>query len=531
MSPLTGTGELVRVALRRSRILIGTWIGAFVVIAATSASATVDLYPTPVDRLAAAESLNRSQALVAVFGRVYDPTSIGAISMIKLGGIGSVFVAMLAVVLVVRHTRADEESGRSELLGGTATGRVAPVAAAFVVVIATSLALALLTAVGLTLAGLPVDGSLAFGFAWAGVALAFGAIAAVTAQLTTSARAATALASAVLAVVYGLRAVGDAADAGGPRWLSWLSPIGWAQQFRPYAGNHWWVLLVTLGFALVAGGTAFALAARRDLGTGLLPTRPGPANAGPGLRSSLALSWRLQRGALIGWGVGFVFVGALLGGMAGNVGDFLNNPNARDLILRLGGRTGLTNAFLAAELGFAGVLAAAFGIQSVMRLHTEEAELRAQPLLATAVGRLRWAGGHLLIALAGSTLLMVLVGLGAGIARAGDAGDGSEVGRIMGAALVQVPAAWVLVAITIAAFGLAPRAVVVGWAALAVFIVIGELGPLLDLGQWVMDLSPFTHAPKLPGGPFSAVPLLALLAVAVVIGGVGLVGLRRRDIA
>ena len=217
--------------------------------------------------------------------------------------------------------------------------------------------------------------------------------------------------------------------------------------------------------------------------------------------------------------------------MAGNVGDFLNNPNARDLILRLGGRTGLTNAFLAAELGFAGVLAAAFGIQSVMRLHTEEAELRAQPLLATAVGRLRWAGGHLLIALAGSTLLMVLVGLGAGIARAGDAGDGSEVGRIMGAALVQVPAAWVLVAITIAAFGLAPRAVVVGWAALAVFIVIGELGPLLDLGQWVMDLSPFTHAPKLPGGPFSAVPLLALLAVAVVIGGVGLVGLRRRDIA
>ena len=154
----------------------------------------------------------------------------------------------------------------------------------------------------------------------------------------------------MLALVYLFRAVGDAAGAGGPRWLTWLSPIGWAQQFRPYAGNRWWVLLVTIGFAMVVGGTAFTLAARRDLGTGLLPTRPGPANAAPGLRSSVALAWRLQRGALTGWGVGFVLIGALLGGMAGNVGEFLNNPNARDLILRLGCRKGLTNAFLTAEL-------------------------------------------------------------------------------------------------------------------------------------------------------------------------------------
>lgn len=531
MSRLTGTATLARVALRRSRVLIGAWLAAFVAITATSASATVDLYPTLANRLAAAGSLNRSRVLVAVYGRVYDPTSIGAISMIKLGGMGSVFVAMLAVVLVVRHTRADEEAGRAELLGATAVGRAAPLAAAFGVVAITGALLALATAAALTLAGLPAAGSLTFGAAWFGVALAFGAIAAVTAQLTTSARTATGLAGAVLAVVYVVRAIGDAADAGGPRWLTWLSPVGWAQQFRPYAGNRWWVLLLTAGFATVVGGVALTLATRRDIGTGVLAARAGPAVAPAGLRSPLALAWRLQRGTLLGWGIGFVLVGALLGGMAGDVGDFLNNPSARDFILKLGGRKVLTDAFLAAELSFAGILAAAFGIQATMRLHAEESAQRAQPLLATAVGRMRWAGSHLAMALGGSVTLLLLVGIGAGAARAADTGDIGEVARIVGAALVQVPAAWVLVAIVLAVLGFFPRFVGLGWVALAVFVVIGELGPLLDLGQWAMDLSPFAHAPKLPGGTFSALPLTLLLAVAAVIGGAGLVGLRRRDIA
>ena len=531
MSDLTGTGALVRLALRRDRVMLPAWIAVFVVTAAASARAAVDLYPSASSRIEAAQALNSSQALVALYGRIYDPTSLGALGLIKLGGFGAVCVALLAIVVVVRHTRADEESGRAELVGATATGRQAPLAAALTVAVLANLALALLTAAGLAVAGLPVDGSIAFGLAWAGAGIAFAAVAAVAAQLTTSARTAIGLSSAVLAGVYAVRAVGDAADASGPRWLSWLSPIGWAQQFRPYAGNRWWVLLLTIGFAVVVSSVAFVLSARRDLGTGLLADRAGPATAGAALRSPSALAWRLQRGSFIGWAVGFVLMGALIGAIASSVGDFLNNATARDFITTLGGEQGLVDAFLAVELAFAGIFASAFGIQSVMRLRSEETGGRAEPVLATAVGRIRWSLSHIVIAVAGTTVLMALTGLAAGGARAAQIGDMSQVGRIVVASLSQLPAAWVLTAVAVALFGLAPRLMVAGWVVLAAFVLLGELGPLFDLSQWVMDLSPFAHTPRLPGGTFRAVPVVVLTTIAVALAAAGLAGVHRRDLA
>lgn len=531
MSAFAGTGRLFRLALRRSRVLIGVWLAVFVVMAAGSASATVDLYPTLADRVAAAETINRSQAVVAFYGRIYDPTSIGAISMIKMGGLGAVFVAMLAVVLVVRHTRADEEAGRTELVRGAATSRPAPLAAALLVVLVTNGALALLTALALAATGLPLAGSVAFGLAWAGVGLAFGAIAAVAVQLTVSARGATSLSAAVLAVVYVVRAVGDAADASGPRWLSWLSPIGWGQQFRPFAGNRWWVLLITIGFTVVVSGLALVVADRRDLGTGVLPVRAGRPEGAPSLAGPVALAWRLDRGALVGWSIGFAMLGGILGNMAGSVGDFVTSSSAQDFITRLGGEKALVDAYLSLCLGMGGLVAAAFGVSMVSRLRTEEAAGRAEPVLATSVGRLRWARGQLLVAVGGTTLLMVLVGLSAGLARAASGGEAADVGRLLAASLVRLPAVWVPLAVTVTAFGLVPRmTAAVGWATLAGFVLLGELGPLLKLSHWVLDLSPFTHVPQLPGVALTVTPLAVLCLLVAVLGAVGLAGLRRRDV-
>ncbi len=530
VTELAGTGALVRLGLRRDRLLIPVWIAVFVVSAASSAGATADLYPTTASRVAAADSINRSPALVGLYGRIYDPSSLGAVSIIKLGGFGALMVALLSIVAVVRHTRRDEESGRLELLGATAVGRLAPLGAALVVAAVMNLALGAATATGLRAAGLPLDGSLAFGAAWAGVGLAFAAVAAVCAQLTVSARSSIGLASAVLGIVYAVRAMGDAAGANGPRWLSWLSPIGWAQQFRPYAGNRWWVLGITLAFTALVVAAAGMLAAGRDLGGGVLPERAGPARAPSGLRSPEALALRLQRGVLAAWLVGFAALGLLLGSIASSVGDMLTSPAARDFIRTLGGEQGLIDAFLAVELTFAGIFAAAYGIQAASRLRSEEAALRAEPLLAAPVGRLRWAGGHVGVALLGTALLLVTAGLTAGVARAAVTGDAGQAVRLVGAAAAQLPAVWVLVAVTLLLFGWTPRLTVGAWAALVTFILIGEVGPLLDVGQWLLDLSPFSHVPRLPGGEFSAVPLLVLTLVAGALGALGLWGIRRRDL-
>jgi ABC-2 type transport system permease protein len=516
---MTGVWPLVRLALRRDRVMIPIWIAALVGMSATSVLGTVGLYPDAASRIAASAGINDVPSIVALYGRIYDPSSLGALSMIKMDGLGTAFVAILCLLLVVRHTRAEEEAGRLELIGATVVGRHAALTAALIVSAGTSLVLGLVTALTLIATGLPAAGSFAFGAAWVGTGIAFAGIGALAAQLTRSARAANAIGVTALGAVYLLRAVGDTR---GPEWLSWLSPIGLSQQIRPFAGERWWVFLILAGVAAVLSAGAYVLHGRRDLGTGLLPDRAGRAHASPLLHGPLGLAWRLHRGSVLGWAASFFVLGAVCGSIAHNLGGLATTPQVKALFEAMGGQQGLTNAFIAAELSIGGIIAAAYGVQAAMRLHGEESLLHMETVLATGVSRIRWASNHTVVVVLGCTALLTAMGLGASLT------DGR---LLLGAALAQLPATLVLVGITVAAFGFLPRFSGLGWAALVAFLFIGELGPLLRLNHWVMDLSPFTHLPKLPGGAVTVTPLVWLTVVAIGFGAAGLVAFRRRDMA
>jgi ABC-2 type transport system permease protein len=529
MNALAGTRPLVRLALRRDRIMLPVWTYIFIAFA-FSAATLKGLYPTVESRVQAAASNNGTIAVVAIYGRVYDATSLGNTQgMLKILVLGSLLIALLSIFIVVRHTRAEEETGRLELLGATVVGRYAALTAGLLVAFGVSVMIGLLAALIFIAVGLPAAGSIVAGLAWASVGIAFAAITAFVAQLTENARTARAISSAVLGAVYLIRAIGDTSEASGPRWLSWLSPVGWGQQFRPFAGDRWWVVLITIGFAAVVTVAAYVLVARRDLDAGLLPDRPGPAGS-TRLRSPLALAWRLQRGMMLGWAAGFLVLGAALGGIASNIGDMANSQEAKDFITKLGGTQALSDAFLAAEFGFLGIFASAYGIQTAMRLHAEETGMRAEPLLATRVGRIRWAFSHITIALVGTTAIVTAGGLSAGLSYGATVDDMGQVGRLLGAALVQLPAAWLLTAIVVAAFGLAPQLIMAGWTALVAFLLLGELGPVIELNQSVMDISPYAHVPKLPAADLTIAPLAWLLAIAALLTAAGLVGFRRRDV-
>jgi ABC-2 type transport system permease protein len=523
-----GTGALLRLALRRDRVIATIWVLLFVIMAVSSSSASQDLYKTLEERVRAANAVNNTPATLALYGRVFDPTSLGAVSLIKLGAMGAALVALVAIFTVVRHTRAEEEAGRAELLGAAVVGRYAPLTAALLFSTGISLVLAILTALSLAGTGLPASGAFAFGLSWAGAGIAFAAVGALAAQVTEGARTARGLAAAVLAAAYLLRAAGDASGASG--WLSWLSPIGWAQQVRPFAGDRWWVLFYLLFFAGLVALGAYLLVARRDHGAGLLAQKPGRPTASRWLSSPLALAVRLQRGGLCGWLVGMALGGLVIGSIASQVGEFLDSDGARDMIMKLGGERGLIDAFLSAEMGILAVVVSAYGISAAMRLRAEETALRAEPLLATRVSRLRFAVSHLTVALAGSALLLVTLGLFAGFAHGAASGDMAAFGRVLGAALVHLPAVWVLTGITVLVFGLAPGLIMAGWGTLVVFLLLGQLGPVLELPQWAMDISPFTHTPKLPGAELAWTPLVAMTLVTAALIAAGLAGFRRRDI-
>jgi len=531
---LAGTGILTRLALRRDRIMIVSWVYVLAAFAYVSVVSTKKLYPTAASLQVFAAGAGADRVTRAIYGPAGDLNTLGGLATWKLSVFGVVGVAVMSMFIVVRHTRGDEDAGRLELVGAGAVGRLAALTSGLLTALLANLVVALLVAVGLAVPGLPWGDSLAFGLGMAAAGCAFAAVTAVAAQLAGSRRPAIGIVTSVIALAYLLRAVGDAASPGS--WaasLSWLSPIGWSQQLRPFGPLHWWVLVIPVLFTIAVTAVAYVLAGRRDLGTGLLPVRPGPPAAGASLDGPLGLAWRLQRGTLLAWASGLAVYGLVIGALATGIGPLVgDNAAARDLFIKLGGQAGLVNALLAAMMGFMGVAAAVYAVQAALRLRGEESSQRAEPVLAAGVGRIRWAWSHLVFAVAGPVVLLLLVGLTTGLVYGAHTGDmGKTVGQLLGAALVQLPAVWVLAGIAVALFGLVPRLAAAAWGALVAFLLLTEFGSFLNLSRWAADISPFSHVPKLPGGTFTATPLLWLTAIAAALIAVGLAALRRRDLA
>ena len=527
-----GTGQLTRLALRRDRIALPASVYVIVAAVAGTAYTFKKLYPTAAGRAALAATGEGNPALRFLNGRLYGD-SIGSLTTWRYGIWAGIFTALVAIFVVIRHTRTDEEAGRLELVGSAVVGRGAALVAALITAIAPILAVTLLLWVALPLIGLPAAGSAALALGIGACGLAFTGIAAVAAQLTSSARAARGVALAVLGVAFVLRGVGDAAGAGGLSWLSWASPLAWIQLARPFAAERWWVLLLPLAAFALGVVLAFALAARRDLGAGLLPDRPGRATASRLLSGPFGLAWRLQRGALAGWVVGYAFTFAASGAAAQGIGQLFGTSSALQReFSRLGGGAAIVNAYLAALMLLAGLVAAAYATSAVLRLRSEETEGRAEPVLATRTGRIRWALSHIVVAITGTAVLLAVAGVAAGLGyglRAG--GAGPQVTRMLGAAFAQLPASLALAAVAVLLFGLLPEAAVPGaWTAVGLVVAIALFGQVLQVSHWVLDISPFTQTPRLPGGTVTAEPLLWLCLAAAGFSVIGLLGLRRRDI-
>lgn len=525
-SNFSGTLGMLRLYLRRDRVSLPLWVLLLSVpLASVYVGSVLKVYPTETARAGFAASIMASPAQRALYGQVYNH-SVGAVGIWK-AGMFHLLIAVAVILTVIRHTRADEETGRTELVDSTAVGRYAGLSAALLLSFGASIATGAIGAAGLLTTDIPRGGSLAFGAALACSGLVFTAVAAVAAQLSPSARVARGTAFAVLGTAFTLRAVGDAGDG----TLSWFSPLGWSLQVRPYAGDRWWVLLLHLATAAVLTLVAYRLLAGRDVGAGLIAERPGPGRAAPRLGGVDGLTWRLDRGALVLWTVGLCLYGLLMGSVVHGIGDEIGGSSiVRDIVARMGGTSALEEAFMAVAYAMMGMVAAAFAISLALRLHQEETGQRAETTLAGAVSRTHWLASHLVAALAGSAVAMLVSGLAGGLVYGIAAGDvGGKLAVVVGTAAVQLPAVWLLAAVTVAVFGLAPRFTPVAWGVLVAFVAIYLIGELARFPQWVQDLEPFAHTPRV-GADFTAVPLLWLLAIDAALIVLGAMAFRRRDL-
>jgi ABC-2 type transport system permease protein len=525
MTELVGTATLTRLILRRDRVRILVWVGAVAALMVLTAASVKGLYPTQADLDEAAAANHGNAAAIAINGPDQGLDTLGGQVAYQIGTFGLIAVGLMSTFMVGRETRAEEEAGRFEMVRSMAVGRHASAVAALIVVTGMNILVGALVTLGLVRLDLPVAGALVFGVSLTALGLVFAGIATVAAQVAENTRVAYGLTGVALGAAFVLRAAGDIGDG----TLSWLSPIGWAQKTRPFAGDRWWPLLVMVAATVSLLVAAGALANRRDVGSGLIPPRPGPTRAAPRLGRPVGLALRLQRGSVIGWSVGLFLIGVVYGAIANDVDEFVgDNETVKDVMAP--GSASLTDSYLSRTLLIAALLGGGYAISSAFRMRGEETALRAEPVLATPVSRPRWLVSQLAVTLAGSVVVLAAAGLGTGLAYGIAAGDLGQVPRLIGAAVAYTPAVWVLVGLAIALFGLAPRTILALWALLAVCFVVGLLDELLGLPTWIKDISPFQHTPSLPAADLTVAPLAVLAAVAAALACAGFAGFRHRDV-
>ncbi|WP_234789317.1 ABC transporter permease [Mycolicibacterium fortuitum] len=519
-SPFTGIGTLLKLALRRDRVRLSVWLAVLTLMMVYAPNAIRLAYPGEEQRLARVNLLKTPAGMMLggpMFG--VDETDLGVMMANELTLTLTIATSILAILTVIRHTRAEEENGSAELVLSSVVGRYARTAAALTLVGGLNAVLALTMTLAMASTGFAVVDTAAMCLGITGVATVFGAVAAVTAQIWRQARTASGAAMATLAVAALVRGAGDVIDNSGSA-LSWLSPIAWAQQMRPFVDLRWWPfgLLIILAAGLMA--LAAGLESRRQYDAGTI----GATGEKPDARAitgPLRLHLALQRGQTIGWAVGLFAAGLVFGSMTKAL---LDAAKTNELIARLLSTTG-NDGIYTTMTQFLAAAASAYVVSAVLRVYADEQNGLGEPVLAGAVSRWRWLLGAVGSALAGAAFLMFCAGLGNGLGAGLTLGEPGTIVRLTLAALAYLPALAVVAAI--AALAVALRAPWIAWLAVTFVITALYLGALLRLPRWLIELSPVGQT-TVPSS-FPALALIVMLVIATALAATAGWIYRNRD--
>lgn len=539
---MPGVLPMLRMHLIRDRWFLPGWLAGISLLGLLAAAAVGGQFPGTAERAGIVSVASASPAFRFLRG-LPDGTGVGSVVFFQGYAFTAVLAGLMGILLVTRHTRAEEESGRSEILESTPVPRTAALAATLLLSMLACLVLSGSAGVGFAAAGLPLAGSMLAGGAIGVVGLFFAAAAAVIAQLMPTGRGTNGGSAAVVGLAYLIRGIGDALgepDAGLLRvdaaWPSWFSPIGWGQRVRPFTEADARPLII-LGLAAgILCLIALLIRTRRDLGASLIGERTGRERAGRTGQSLVGLAWRLQRGTLVGWCLAGAVIGGLAGGLAPVVTNVIaGNPTMQDLFDRLApgsaSGAGIVDLFLTALLGIASLLAAAAGVQAVLRLRAEEVEGRAELLLSAPAAAGRWVAANLVVAGISVIVLVVVAGCSATAGLALSGSLGTRGASVVGASLAYAPAAIIFPAVAALVYAVFPRVSIgAGWGFLAAALVLGQFGSLLGLPVWVQDLSPFRHSSAMPVEEFEPISAVLLVAAAATAAGAAAVLIGRRDV-
>lgn len=527
VTAITGTPPLLRAAVKQDGRMLAPWVLLTTVLSASSMLYPL-IFPTEQDRAAFAAAIGANPAMAIIFGPAFDLSTADGFNAWRSVALGGLIAALGAIFAVTRGTRAQEDSGQAELLASGVMGRATRLMVPVWMCLAFGVLLWMVTGLVTVLCGGDGNASLLIAATMACTAWMFTGVAAITAQLGSDSRTANSMAVATLGVLFLARGITYALHA--PDWVVWINPLGWMTETKPALENNWWPLLLAVALTIVLLAIAFVLQSRREFGAGAIAPRPGPARGKD--RSTWRLAVRINRGPFLSWAIAFIALGLVFGYLATSVTDLFGSDAALQGLLAAGAVTSeqLVGRFVLTILSLVGILASISGVQTILKVRTEEMEDRVEPLMATATARPRYYFSNVVIALGAPALYILIAGTLIGLI-AGGADIGITFGDVLLQAVAIVPAVWTVVALAVAVVGARPQVILAAWVGVLASFVLTILGPTLKLWDGILAISPFWHVPNVTATNADGVGLVWISLVTLLFLAIGFAGFRRRDLA
>ncbi|MDT8861209.1 ABC transporter permease [Alkalihalobacillus sp. MEB130] len=524
------TGIMTRFIMKRDRVRLPIWLLSITLLTIITASSFTSLYETDQERQAIAETM-RNPAMTAMVGPGYglDNYTAGPMMAHQMLLFTAIVVALMNILLASRHTRTDEEEGRTELIRSLPVGRLTNISSTLIVMTGVNVVLALLIGLGLyslQIESMNLEGSLLYGVTLGAIGFFFSGITALFAQVSESSRATIGYSFTVLGVAYLIRAIGDVSS----ELLSWFSPLGWIVRTEVFVTDKWGPIALTLGIAIIFIGLAFYLNTIRDLGSGFIPSKPGKKHATPLLQSPIGLALRLQRTGIIAWAVGMYILGASYGSVFGDLEAFFESNEMMSQLLTPVEGLSLTEQFLTMLMSVMAMICTVPTLMFLLKLKSEEKKGRSEHLLSRAVSRSTVLGSYFLISilLGAAMLALALIGLWSASVAVMDTPISFMV--MFESLMVYLPAMWIMIGLGVLLIGILPQYTGFTWLYLGYSFLVVYLGGLLQFPEWMGKFSPYGHIPQLPVEEMNYLILAILTSVAVILTYVGFYSYRNRDL-
>ena len=524
------TGVLMRFILRRDRIRLLLWIFGISAFAIFIAALLPELYMAGTDKVVLAETMkNPAITFMLGYSAGLDNYTDGAVMGHFMLVFTAIFIAIMSILFVTRHTREDEEEGRTEMINSLQVGRLSFVTSSYILLVITHIITSLIIGFGiyaLDYETMNLEGSLLFGIAIGTIGIFYASITVLFAQLVSNSRATLALSFAFLIIEYIVRGAGDVSASAS----SLISPLGLIVRTEVYVNNHYWPILILLGISLLVFLIALYLNSIRDLGAGLLPTRQGKSHASRFLRSPFALALKLQKTTIISWLLAMFVLGIAYGSLLGDLEGFVNNSEMILQMLPDFEGMNLTESFITMLMTIVSVLGTIPVVMFVLKLSSEEKKTRTEPLLTSPISRNKLIYSYIVIGLVSAVLMQLasMIGLWSGAVFAMEDAIAFEV--LFKALFANIPAMWIFVGVAVFLIGWFPRLTGITWVFLAYSFFVEYMGEMLKLPEWMNKVSPFYHIPSIPAEKFEATTLLMIMFIAFLLIGLGSIGYNRRDI-